>query len=122
MSKQRANNEMSVYYDPSGKGSWKAAVTVPGSGGRRKVRRGQTRAEAHEKGLELMGQIRSGTLTDGRMTVTQFAQQWMEENRLARLEPSTLRGYDLVLTAHALPAFGSLQLASLKTAHIQRRP
>jgi integrase len=38
---------------------------------------------------------------------------------LARLEPSTLRGYDLVLTAHALPAFGGRQLASLKTAHLQ---
>ena len=63
MAKQRANNEMSVYYDPSGKGSWKAAVTVPGSGGRRKVRRGKTRAEAFEKGMELLGQIRSSTLS-----------------------------------------------------------
>jgi len=119
MSKQRANNEMSVYYDPSGKGSWKVAVTVPGSGGRRKVRRGSTRSEAFEKGMELLGQIRSGTLpTDERMTVKKWAEVWLEEKRLTVRE-STVADYEMVVRLHINPSLGHLQLTRLTPAHIQ---
>ena len=117
--RSRANNEMSVYYDPSGKGSWKAAVTIPGSGGKRKIRRGATRAAAHEKGLELLGQIRSGTLPmDERLTLKLWAERWLDEKRLS-VRASTSRDYEMVMRAHVLPAIGGVRLSRLSTAHIQ---
>jgi len=110
---------MSVYHDPSGKGSWKVAVTVPGSGGRRKVRRGGTRAEAFEKGMELLGQIRSGTLpADERMTVKKWADIWLEGKRLT-VKASTWRDYEMVMRVHVLPIIGGVRLLRLSTAHVQ---
>jgi site-specific recombinase XerD len=37
-----------------------------------------------------------------------------------RYKPSTLRGYELALRAHAVPELGHLRLSSVETGHLQR--
>lgn len=81
------------------------------------------RVEGGEKeALLAQAQLRSNKgrglrVTPPKTTFGELAQVWVDRNR-SRWALSTLTGYEITLSAHLLPEFGSVPLASITTDHI----
>ncbi len=88
---KRANGAGSVYRDGN---YWVAAVTVPGSGGKRLKRRAKSFREARRQLTELLRQAGRGELAPpGRSTLGEWARAWVDERALSLRESAarTLR-------------------------------
>jgi integrase len=68
---------------------------------------------------EKMRQKRAGQLAATRMTVGQWAEEWLRLLRQNERSPNTVRFYRELLHNRILPALGALPLAELTPRHIQ---
>jgi len=54
------------------------------------------------------------------ITFAEFSEQWLRDYASVSVKPSTLGGYRSMLTSSLVPFFGSMQLASIRPADVQR--
>lgn len=118
MTKRRANNEGSLFFD-STKESWCAEITLPN--GKRRKKRGKNQKEVQDWLFEQRKYIQSGLpLKDEKVTVAAFMTRYMEEVAAHTLKPGTLKSYDHWVNAHIIPEIGRIKLAALRPEHLQR--
>ena len=53
-------------------------------------------------------------------TFSAYVEEWLTVYKAQSLKPTTLRGYRSMMSAHLTAAFGSMQLADITTADVQR--
>lgn len=53
-------------------------------------------------------------------TFSAYVEEWLTVYKTQSLKPTTLRGYRSMMSAHLTAAFGSMQLADITTADVQR--
>lgn len=88
--------------------------------GKRITKYGKTKTEAKQKLDAYLADLRSGRVVAGpKQTVEQYLTRWLEDSRRLRIEPKTLENYRVVVRAHLIPAFGSLQLGQLTQERVQ---
>ena len=113
---RRGNGEGTITHRADGR--WEARITL--LDGRRKCFYGRTRQEVatkltkaqHDQGIGLP------IITDERLTVRAWLEQWLETMRPPRLRDSTHRRYRQLL-AHVIKAYGELRLTRLAAAQIR---
>ncbi len=116
MSQKRGNGEGSI---GQYRGRWVARYTL--SNGRRRSVYGTTRAEAAQKLAAAIRNRDAGVpVLDERTTLGKFLVQWLELSVKGRNRPSTQRSYDGHVRVHLIPALGSIPLARLSPADIER--
>jgi integrase len=116
MSKQRGQNEGSIYQRKDGR--WAAAFST--GDGRRRTVYGRTRSDAAQKLAEAQRAHSDGMLPgDGRLTVSKFAKQWLEAVK-PTIAASTYRRYEGVLRVNVIPSLGKHRLSKLQPANLQK--
>src|SRR6266545_6421177 len=114
---KRGNGEGSIYQD--GRGFYRAAITL--DNGKRRYLSGKTRQdvaarlntaiETRTKGLPLPGL---------RLTTARFLSDWLEQTVKPSQKPLTYEKYAQVVKSHVNPAIGSIPLARITPAHVQK--
>lgn len=127
--RRRAAGEGTIYFDER-RELWVAARTVgytPAGNPRRVKGYGRTQMKARQKlerKLRELGELAgSGGLEAdaGRVTVKEWLERWLAyKAKVAGRRPSTVERYGQVVACHLVPAFGSVRLASLRPAHVER--
>jgi integrase len=92
--------------------------------GKRRIRyetiRGGSKRDAQRRLRELLGQVDRGTIADaGKMTTGQWLEQWLEECKHT-VSLKTHQERAAFVHKHLIPALGSIPLARLSPAHIQK--
>lgn len=105
-------------------GRWEARYTIgihPGTGAQlQKSVYGQSQKEVRQKLQHISTEINNGTYAEpSKMTVGNWLEVWHKEY-LANVKPSTSVSYYQHIKNHLKPALGALNLASLKSAAIQK--
>jgi integrase len=114
---KRGNGEGSIYQDS--RGFYRAAVTL--DNGKRKYLSGKTRQavgkklnaalDANEKRLPMPGL---------RLLTAKYLSDWLEQTVKPSQKPLTYEKYAQVVKSHINPAIGSVPLARVTPAHVQK--
>jgi len=105
---------VSTGYDSKGKKlrKYKSVTLDPGLTERQKEKELQRLAAEFER------QVQTGQFLDGNITLSSFADRWLEEYAEKQLQPKTLDSYKLELNSKILPALGHIRLDKLQPVHI----
>jgi len=80
-----------------------------------------TKKQAEQKLTELLRQADSGIPIDvSKCTVQEYLDTWLRDVVAVRNRPRTVEGYTTIVHNHIIPAVGSIQLAKLQPADVQR--
>ncbi len=119
--RRRGRGEGGIRQRPDGR--WEASIHVgygPDGKRKRKFVYGRTRADAARRLRDEQQRIDAGaTPTDGRITVAQQLDRWLESRRFADLSPNTLAN-DQWAASHLRSAIGHVRLAELTAEHVER--
>jgi len=118
---KRANNEGSIYRR-STDGRWVAAVHLGYQDGRRirKAMYARTQAEARLLLRDAQRKHLQGTLgRDGRRTLGEYLQWWLESCARASIRPRTYTSYADLMRRHLIPVLGTTRLARLTAEQVQ---
>jgi integrase len=103
-------------------GSWSYVVDLGRiDGKRRQEKRGgfRTRAEAEEALANVLKALGDGTHAhDGRRTVGEWLDEWIEAKVAAGLRPTTERSYRQHIRDHLKPQLGHVRLRDLRPTHV----
>jgi integrase len=117
--RRRSAGEGSVY---EYRGGHRGAITWTGADGKRhrRVVSGRTAAEARAKLDDLRRDLRLGTLTPSRasLTVGAYLADWIERDR-TRVRPSTWRGREVHVRCYLIPALGRRPLSKLTASDVE---
>jgi integrase len=114
--KRRGNSEGSIFKRADGR--WTATISM--DRGRRKSYYGTTRPEVAAKlATALKTRLDGGPLPSEQLTVARFLVDWLAAVRPS-LRASTYKRYTELLTLHAVPTLGSVRLARLAPADLQK--
>lgn len=70
---------------------------------------------------ELRAEVTAGQVSaSGRMTVSQWAQRWLDVDVRPRLKPSTAAGYESAVRLYIGPVLGSVRLSALTADDVRR--
>ena len=118
---RRGNGEGSVYRRSDGK--WCANLTVGyDENGKRKRHYlyGRTKAEVLDKLGGLRSDARAGIVAEpSRVTVGEYADNWIETVAKQRVRSTTLANYKRLVKLHIVPQIGGLRLTRLTPLHLQ---
>ena len=116
--KKRGQNEGTIYKRKDGR--WEGAVTLPGTGGKRKRFYGDTQREVREQMTATLRSLDQGqAISLDRQTVGQFLDKWLSEVARPKLRPSTFISYQSKIRNYLIPALGKHQLVKLTPQHVQ---
>ena len=106
-------------------GTWEARYTVgrdPGTGKQiRKSVYGKTQKEARQKLAQAIAAIDRGIYqAPNKITVAAWMEEWLTTFCANKVKPLTLASYSAMIRNHIVPAFGAVELQTVKGAHIQR--
>ncbi|HEU5421910.1 MAG TPA: tyrosine-type recombinase/integrase [Nitrolancea sp.] len=117
--KKRGQNEGSIFRRKNGK--WAGAVTIPGSGGKRKWFSGDTQRAVREQVTAARVALDRGeSLTMGKLTVGQFLERWLRDVVQPNKAPKTHRTYAGLVRRNIAPGIGGIQLDRLRPQDVQR--
>lgn len=118
--RRRANREGTIYHVPSEK-RWRAALTWTGADGirHRRTVSGKTQADVRRRLGELTTALDRGLAPVRTDTLAAFLTGWLEREK-QRIRPATWRGRELHVRGYLIPALGTVQLAKLTPAHVER--
>lgn len=106
----------------SNHGSWQFVTSLPSvAGKRRQLRKGgfTTKREASAELAKVVSQVTSGDYRDdGRQTLRQYLQAWLERQTEDGMRASTARGYRAYVVNDITPALGDVRLGALTPAHV----
>ena len=112
---RRGANEGTIYQRKSDK-RWVGVLHVGYAAGKRE-RKSYYAATRQEVASKLAAAIRDRQLgkrpVPERETLADFLNRWLEDVARRTVRPSTLRGYEVTLRLHIIPAIGHLKLARL---------
>jgi len=115
---KRAQNEGTIYKRADGR--WEGAITLPGTGGKRKRFYGDTQREVREKLTALHHDLNQGLpVVTERQTVAQFLDAWLADVVKSTVRPKTYESYTQVVRLYLAPSLGRHQLAKLEPQHVQ---
>lgn len=115
---KRAHNQGTVYRRHDGR--WEGAVTLPGTGGRRKRFYAATEAQAARQLATLVAAVAHGeTISTEARTVGDYLAWWLEAIVRPARRTSTHRSYESLIRLHLLPTLGHVPLASLTPRQVQ---
>ena len=104
-------------------GSYWFVVDLPPLGGKRRQakRRGfETKAEAHEVRLELLGQARKGEyVPPSRQTLAEYLDEWLSTIE-STIRPATHHSYSRNIRLHVIPKIGAIQMQQIDAATLNR--
>jgi len=91
------------------------------SGGQHAKAIGPRKKEAEAFIARLQAQLVDGTYRElAPITFAAFSEQWFRDYAAVSVKPSTLGGYRSMLDSSLVPFFGTMQLASIRPADVQR--
>jgi integrase len=77
--------------------------------------------EADKRLSEILHQLDSGYFTKpGKLTLTDYLEQWLRDYCKPNLAPRTTEGYQYIVRTHLVPSLGKIPLTQLKPEHLQR--
>jgi integrase len=103
----------------TGRAPWRVRWTDPITG-REKSRHFARKLEAERFALDVESRKSTGEYVDpkaGRVKFDEVATRWLAT--VSHLKPTTVAGYESILTAHLLPAFATAPVASIDTTTIK---
>lgn len=103
-------------------GRWAARISTGYKNGKRQRRwvYGKTRAAVAGKLAQLQRDQEGGTLSPpGRVTVSAFLHQWLEDSATQRLRPKTKASYQQIIRLHINPYIGHIPIQKLQPQHLQ---
>lgn len=119
--RRRGHGEGGIRRRPDGR--WEASIHVgygPDGKRKRKFVYGRTRADVARRLRDEQQRIDAGAEpTDGRITVAQQLDRWLESRRHADLSPNTMANDDWA-AGHIRAAIGHVRLAELTAEHVER--
>lgn len=116
---KRGQNEGSIYRRKDGK--WVGAVTIPGSGGKRKTFTGATQREVRERVTTARAALDRGeSLAGGKLTVGAFLERWLRDVVAPNKAPKTHRNYAGLVRRNIAPGIGAIPLDRLRPQDVQR--
>ncbi len=104
---------------PGGRKRWRVAVTMPD--GSRVWRTAHSLREAERIRAQLV-EAREQELDPTRQTLADYLRSWiagLRNARTARVRPTTLDHYALIVERHIIPALGTVKLSALPASRIQ---
>jgi integrase len=126
---RRGHGEGSIF-QRAGDGKWLAVLEIgrdPATGKRvRRTITAATRREAAQRLRALRDQLDRGAINvDGRATIGQWSERWLEHVRYRRdvtgdLRPNTAASYERLTRVHVVGRLGAVRLAQLTPGHIER--
>ena len=128
MRMKRSKRLRGIKRRPDGKWTLRARVTDPRTGKRKEATRTlgpdaseeEAMAEFYRMKAELLkGKAAVAAETGKRLTVTDYAEQWLEA-KAARVRPSVILNYESALSRFILPHLGDLYVDTLTRADVER--
>lgn len=129
MASRRGHGEGSIFQRAED-GKWLAVLEIgrdPATGKRvRRTITAPTRREATQRLRALRDQLDRGAINvDGRVTVAQWSERWLEYVRYRRdvsgdLRPNTAASYERLTRIHVVGRLGAVRLAQLTPGHVER--
>lgn len=118
--RRRGNREGTIYQVPSEK-RWRAALTWTDDVGQRhrRIVSGKTQAAVRQRLGQLRTDLERGLAPVRTDTLAAFLTGWLEREK-QRIRPATWRGRELHVRGYLIPALGSVPLAKLTPAHVER--
>jgi integrase len=114
--RKRGNGEGNIRQRPNG--LWEARLTLPN--GTSKSLYAKTRKDVAEKLRAAVTSMRQGLpLPSGRVTLGQFAGQWLAEAVRPSTRATTYRVYEQMTRNHIVPALGKVRLTDLTPQRVQ---
>ena len=95
----------------------------PVSGKRKQkwIAAGTSKRESEKKLAQLIHELDNGNyMKSDKTTVAQYLRRWLAECCKPSLSPRSYERYSSIIERNLIPAFGKIQLASLRPEHIQR--
>ena len=119
MARRKGNGEGTITYRKDGR--WEGRYTVhTGTGPKRKVLYGKTRAEVAEKLTKAMVDRDGGLVFDtNNQTVAEYLARWLNDSVKGSVKPITFESYELLVRVHIVPALGRVKLKNLSPPHLQ---
>src|SRR5215216_640460 len=119
MAKRRGNGEGTITRRKDGR--WEARYTVQsGTGPKREVLYGKTRAEVAEKLTKAMADRDGGLVFDtNNQTVGEYLTRWLNDSVQGSVKPITFESYERLVRVHIVPALGRVKLKNLSPPHLQ---
>ena len=117
---KRAHGEGSISKRKDGR--WRGVATVgytPEGKQKRRTVYGKTQQEAREKLHALNQQLAQGTLSNTKLTVGAFLEQWLEEKERT-IKATTLHEYQVCVRKYIVPRVGRERLDKLTPMRVQR--
>jgi integrase len=116
---KRGQNEGSIFKRANGK--WAGAVTIPGSGGKRKWFSGDTQRAVREQVTAARAALDRGeSLAAGKETVGEFLERWLRDVVEPHRAPKTYLRYAGLVRRNIAPGIGAIPLAKLRPQDVQR--
>jgi integrase len=126
---RRGHGEGSIF-QRADDGKWLAVLEIgrdPATGKRvRRTITAATRREAAQRLRALRDQLDRGAINvDGRATIGQWSERWLEHVRYRRdvtgdLRPNTAASYERLTRVHVVGRIGAVRLAQLTPGHVER--
>jgi len=118
--RRRASGEGTIFHLPA-ENRWRGALTWTDDAGKRHKRivSGKTQADARRRLGELRSQLDRGLAPVRTDTVAAYMVGWLEREK-QRIRPSTWRGREMHVRVYIVPAGGTIPLAKLMPAHVER--
>ncbi len=115
---KRGQNEGTIYKRADGR--WEGALTLPGTGGKRKRVYGKTQREVREQLTALRRDLDQGMpVVTERQTVGQFLDRWLVDVVKPHKSPKTAVSYAQVTRLYLAPTLGQHLLTKLEPRHVQ---
>jgi integrase len=88
---------------------------------RRKSIYGRTQAEVNEERIRILrGRQQGIPIGDGRQTVKQYLDKWLESIKPPMVRPRTYERFEGIVRLYLVPALGHYRLAKLHQSHVQK--
>jgi integrase len=115
----RANGEGSIYPYRNGYAGY-VWVTTPDGERKRKYVYGKTRAEVHEKQVELQNEAAKRPVPTKTPTVDEYLARWLSDVIEPNREPNTYSQYELFSRRYIIPGIGNKRIAKLTVREVQK--
>lgn len=118
--RRRPTGAGSIYRRKDGRYEVAVWVTTPNGQRRRKRVYGRTYEEAHEKYVELLGQVRRGVPVATRsQRLDEYLAYWLEQVARPNVRVTTYAKYEMFVRLYLAPGLGGKSLEKLTTADVR---
>ena len=108
-----------AFYRKASSGKWEVTVEIGTHKRKRKSKRFKTKKEAQQWAASMELKKRDGLIIDAKnYTLKNLLKEWLNEY-VSDKSPTTYDSYNMIVTAHIVPALGKIKLKDLHSRHIK---